>query len=84
MQSILFNVRPGLERERRQRFLHELEDLPEVRKVVALDPESPSEIVRRMCYAQVTDEADIQSLLRQIRDQPEVESVEVPAQRGLV
>jgi hypothetical protein len=83
MRSVVFNVRPGVGREEQASLLSRLSRLPGVHRAAALSPNSRSPVVRRMCYAYVNDGADIGAVRDQIAGLPEVESVDLPAERGL-
>lgn len=84
MRSIVFNTRPGVAREDQASLLARLGRLPGVRRAAALSPNSKSDVVRRMCYADVDDSADIDAVRDRIANLPEVESADVPAGRRLI
>jgi hypothetical protein len=83
MRSIFFNVRPHVGHEGQQSLLQRLADLPGVDRAVALSPHAKNPVTRRMYYAYVDDDADIERVRQQIAGQPEVESADLPAERGL-
>jgi hypothetical protein len=83
MRSIVFNVRPEVGNEERTSLLDRLGRLPGIHRAAALSPNSKSAVARRMCYAYVNNDADIETVRDQIARLPEVESADVPAQRGL-
>jgi hypothetical protein len=84
MRAITFNLRPVVGTAERQELLKSLNRLKGVKQAAALRPGSSNAAVQRMCYAQVTDEADIESLRDEIAARPEVESARLPAQRGML
>jgi hypothetical protein len=84
MRSILFNVRPGVAEEERELLLKHLGQIDGILKVAALRSGAKNAAVQRMYYAQVTDETDIDSLRAQIAALPNVESADLPSERGLV
>ncbi len=83
MRSIVFNVRPEIGHKEQAALLTRLRRLPGVDRATCLNPNSKSAVIQRMCYAYVKDDADLESLRRQIGSLPEIESADVPAQRGL-
>ncbi len=83
MRSIVFNTRPEVGGEERAALLARLGRLPGVHRAAALSPNSKSPATRRMCYAYVNDDADIESVRDQIARLPEVESADLPAERRL-
>ncbi|MGD9647153.1 MAG: hypothetical protein AB7U73_15690 [Pirellulales bacterium] len=84
MRAITFNLRPVVDTEDRQRLFNSLSELKGIKKTAALRPGSSNAAVRRICYAQVSDDADIESLRDAIAARPEVESASVPATRELL
>jgi hypothetical protein len=84
VRSIFFNVRPDVGQDSQETLLKRLTGLTGVQKAAALRPNSKNAAVRRMYYAQVNDDADIESLREAIASSPEVESADLPAQRGLM
>jgi hypothetical protein len=84
MRAISFNLRAIVDNQQRQRLFESLERLAGIRQAAALRPGSSNAEVRRMCYARVSDDADIESLRQQIAAQPEVESASLPATRELL
>jgi hypothetical protein len=83
MRSIVFNVKPGIGRDEQASLLTRLGALPGVERAAALSPNSKSQVTQRMCYAYVNDAADVETVRGQIACQPEIESADLPAERGL-
>lgn len=83
MRSIVFNVRPEIGREEQASLLTRLDRLPGIHRAAALSPHSNNAVARRMCYAYVNDNADIQAVRDQIAGLPKVESADLPAERRL-
>jgi hypothetical protein len=84
MRSIVFNVRPSISDEERNALLTRVAEFVGVRQAAALRPNAKHDVTRRMCYARVSDEADLEGLKTRIAALPEVESADIPAERGLV
>jgi len=84
MQSIVFNMRPEVKRERQAGLLADVTALPGVHKATALRPNSKNAAVSRMCYAEVADDADVNTLVQRIAALPEVETASLPAERRLL
>jgi hypothetical protein len=83
MRSISFNVRPGVGKEEQAALFHRLSQIPGIHRAAPLSPNSKNPAVRRMGYAYVTDDANIDALCREIAQCPEIESASVPADRYL-
>jgi hypothetical protein len=83
MRSIVFNVRPEASGEKQETLLARLGRLPGIARIGCLSPHSKDPILRRMCFAQVADDADVENLLAEVRLQPEVEQASLPAERKL-
>ncbi len=84
MRSIVFNLRPETDSEKQGEVLSRLSRLPGVARVGSLSPHSRDPELRRMCFAYVTDDADLEGLLAQVRRQPEVQQASLPAERRLM
>lgn len=84
MTSIFFNMRSGVAPAQSQALLDELRRRPEVSDAAALRPGSKNEVVQRMFYAQVNENADVDAVLRHLNTRPEVESANAPAERHLI
>jgi hypothetical protein len=83
MRSILFNVKPEVTSAGQERLFNRLKAIPGIHRTSCLHAKARDAALRRMCFAEVKEEADIQALLTQIRALPEVEEAGLPAQRGL-
>jgi hypothetical protein len=83
MRSIVFNVRPEVAHDEQASLLKRLGRLPGIHRAAALSPNSKSAVTRRMCYAYVNDNADIQAVRDEIARLPEIESADLPAERRL-
>lgn len=83
MPAIFFNVRSGTAPARRNALLEELRSRIEVKSAAALRPGASSDLVARMFYADLTDGADAEAVLRDLERRPEIESASLPADRYL-
>jgi hypothetical protein len=84
MRSIVFNVRPDVKQEQQASLLADVTAFPGIHKATSLRPNSKNAAVSRMCYAEVTDDADVNELVQKIRVLPEVETANLPAERRLM
>lgn len=84
MRSITFKLRPEYEPEAIPSFFSQLENRAEIAKAGAFQPKSKSKVVRRLCYAYVNDEADLDAVAQFVGRLPEVEVAEVPEERRLI
>jgi hypothetical protein len=83
VRSIVFNVRPEVGHEEQAALLSRLGRLPGIARAAALSPNSKNPVTRRMCYAYVRDDADIHAVRDELARLPQVESADLPAERGL-
>lgn len=81
MRTIVFNFSPDVSSETQHEILQKIEELPGVLKAVPLKPETKVREIQRMCYAHLADEANRDLILKKLRETPEIESAEVPAER---
>ena len=83
MRSIHFNVKPEVTHAAQEALLHGMNALPGIHRVASLNAQAKDATIRRMCFAEVKEDADIHALLKRIQSMSEVESADMPAQRGL-
>lgn len=83
MTSIEFTVRPGVSDARRDEILTHVRALAGVQDAAALQPESRSASVRRMCFVRAADGANLNDLVSKIQALPDVESATVPTPRRM-
>ena len=84
MRTVTFTFRPEVSAERQDAVLREVARWDSVRKAAALKPDARTPEVRRMCYAQLDDTADAETIADRLRREPEIESASVPPARRLV
>jgi hypothetical protein len=84
MRSIMFSMRPGIEADKQDALLARLKTLPGIAHASSLSPQAKNPDVRRMCFAHVADDANVDEVLAQVRREPEVEQANLPAERRLI
>ena len=84
VHPIMFNFRPEVSSERQEAVLKDINTWGGIRQAGHLNPEAKHPLARRMSYAYVGDEADPHSVVKRLRKLPEIESVSIPAERGLI
>ena len=84
MRSIVFSLRPGTAADKQDALLARLHKLPGIVHANSLSPQAKNPDVRRMCFAHVADDADVEQVLAQVRQEPEVEQASLPAERRLI
>jgi hypothetical protein len=74
----------GISLQQQKSVLQEIDEWKDVDKILYLLPNSDHPDIRRMVNTYVNDEADIDEVVQQLEQLPEIESASVPPQRGLV
>jgi len=83
MRSIIFNFKPEVPSATQENLLKGLNTLPGIHRASCLNAKAKDASLRRMCFAEIKEDADLQALLTRIRSMGEVEEAGLPAQRGL-
>jgi hypothetical protein len=84
MPSVFFTFKRHSDKDARARLLKRLSETAGVVSSAPLSPESTHPEVSRIGFVEVTDDADVERLLEQLRQDPLVESADRPPQRKLV
>jgi hypothetical protein len=84
MKSIMFTFGENSTEAGQDRLQAEIATLPGVRNVGRISPEAKKPSLRRMWYAEVDDEAVAHNLVARLRSHGDIQSAEMPAERGLV
>lgn len=83
MSVIMFKVRQGLSDDEHRTLLQKIEALPGVEAAKPLREGAKNASLRRLHFARLKDDASTDDSLAALRDLPEIEQADVPAQRGL-
>jgi hypothetical protein len=83
MRSIVFSVKPEVTAAAQESLLKGLNMTPGIHRASCLNAKAKDASIRRMCFAEVEEDADVQALLTRIQSMSEVEEAGLPAQRGL-
>ena len=83
MRSVTFSLSPTLDAAEAENALDRLARLDGIASARRLRPGSKSSTVRRMGFAYVDDDADIEKLVKDLLGWPELQGVGIPAERGL-
>lgn len=84
MRSVMFNFRPNLSLEEQDALLIQINTWNGVSKAAHLKPDAKNPAILRMCYAYVTDQAELKVLKEHLSALPEIESASIPAERRLL
>lgn len=84
MKSVLFTFRDQASDEQQDRVRDQILCLPGVDNVARISPEARKPALRRMWYAEVADDAAASTLVAHLRDHDDIQSADLPAERGLV
>lgn len=84
MRSVMFNFRPDVSPERQDAVLVQIETWDGISKTAHLKPDTKHADVRRMCYAYVDNNTDVEVLRERLSALPEIESAFIPAERRLL
>lgn len=83
MQTITITFRAEVPRPRREAVLQAMARTPGVVKATFLKAESDHPEIARVAYLSLTAQTNVEAVLSQLRELPEVEAASVPAQRKL-
>lgn len=84
MRSVMFNFRPNVSPQRQDAILAQIETWDGISKTARLKPDAKRPEILRMCYAYVSNNIDIEALLKRLSALPEIESASTPAERRLL
>jgi hypothetical protein len=84
MQSITFTLRDELPADQHEAVLARVRQVAGVERAQSFSPQSKTAAMRRLCYAQVSDAADVGEVMRQVAALPGVRTVEIPPERHLM
>lgn len=84
MQSVMFIIKPEVLLKEWQSVLKNLKTWAGVEDAAPLKPGAKNPAIRRMFYLYLSDDANVKAIVGKLRDLPQVESAEVPAERRLI
>jgi hypothetical protein len=84
MQTITMTFRAEVPKARRGAVLEAIGRIPGVLKASFLKAESEHPEIARVAYLSLAAQADVEGVLRQLRQLPEIEAASLPAQRKLM
>jgi hypothetical protein len=84
MQSIMFIVKPEALAGSCKSLLKDLKSWSGVEDAAPLKPGAKNPAIAKMFYLYLNDDANVDDIVGKLRDLPEVESAEVPAERRLI
>jgi hypothetical protein len=84
MLSVVFTFREQVSEGDQDRMQNRILQLPGVRTVGRIHPNARKPALRRMWFAEVADQTAASDLVRQLRQHEEIESADLPAERGLL
>lgn len=83
MQTILFAFKATIVSQRRKAILAQIKGWDGVHQVGRLDPKTKDADLARIYYIYLTAGADANLLVKRLLALPEIETAEIPAQRGM-
>ena len=83
MKSVMFTFDEHASEENQDQFGHQIQELPGVHNVGRLSPDATKPALRRMWYAEVADETAASNLVTRLRQHDDIQSADLPAERGL-
>jgi len=84
MKSVMFTFGENASDEKQEQVKGQLLGVPGVQNVGRLSPEATKPALRRMWYAEVTDETAASALVTKLRQHDDIKSADLPAPRKLV
>jgi hypothetical protein len=84
MNSVMFTFHEHASEETQDQMRHRILGLPGVRNVGRISPDAARPALRRLWYAEVTDRAAASELVTHLRQHEDIQSADLPAERGLI
>jgi hypothetical protein len=84
MQCVVFTFREHVSEEGQDQMRHLILEFPGVHTVGRINPASKKPALLRMWFAEVAERAAASDLVRLLRQREDIESADLPAERGLV
>jgi hypothetical protein len=81
MTAVVFAFREHASEEDQDRLRAQILDAPGVRVVARISPEATKPSLRRLWYADVTDDRAASELVKRLRERSDIQSADLPAQR---
>jgi hypothetical protein len=84
MNSVMFTFREDVSEENQDRMRDRILELPGVKNVGRISPDAKNPALRRMGFAEVADQTAASSLVKLLRQHEDIESADLPPERGLI
>lgn len=84
MRSIPITFHPDVPPERQKAVLEEVNNWNSIEAAGQLMPDAENDEIRRMAYAYVSDDAEIEAVSKQLEAVPEIEAAAPPPERRLI
>lgn len=84
MKSVVFTFNEHASEEKQDWMRKHILELPGVHNVGRISPGSTKAVLRRMWYAEVADDVAASHLVARLRQKDDIQSADVPAERGLM
>jgi hypothetical protein len=82
MHSVVFTFHEHASEESQDRMRHRILELPGVHNVGRISPDAKKPTLRRLWFAEVADQTAASDLVAQLRQHEDIESADLPAERG--
>jgi hypothetical protein len=84
MKSVVFSFHEHASEQSQDRMRDLVLELPGVHNVGRISPDATKPGLRRLWYAEVADQAAASDLVNRLRAHDDIQSADLPADRGLV
>ena len=84
MANVFFTFRDQASEEHQDQVRKQILELPGVRTVARISPDAKKDALRRLWYADVSDDGAATDLVTQLRQHENIASADLPATRRLV
>lgn len=84
MAKLFFRFQEHASEENQAQVQKEILKRPGVRAVARIDPSATMDSLRRLWYVDVADDKAAADLVTQLREHDDIQSADLPPQRGLV
>jgi hypothetical protein len=83
MKTVVFAFDEHASEENQGRMRHQILELDGVHSVGRISPDATKPALRRLWYAEVADQKAASDLVSRLRQHDDIESADLPAERGL-
>jgi hypothetical protein len=84
MSKVVFRFQEHASEAKQEQVQKEILGLPGVRSVARISPDAKKDALRRLWYADVADDGAASDLVRRLRQHDDIQSADLPPERGML